>query len=262
MLIWQLVLIQVVTFVLIIFFLRWLLYGHISRALKRLQQLNRENLKKENVLKEELERAKKEAQKEIEEGKSQAEDIRKQARQGAERERENMLSQARNEAKRLINEAIGDAQRKRTEFTLEMQGKAVYLAADMIKYFFTEENQENVHLQLIDELIEEIEKLEAEKVRPVRKILDAQGDSKVSNQDKAEAEEAEVIGACRLSDGQKKRLQEVLSSKLNRDIILTERIDKEIIAGLVIKLGDFVIDGSIKNKFKKILPLMKEKIKS
>ena len=39
MLIWQLVLIQIVTFIFIILFLRWLLYSHISRALMRLKQL-------------------------------------------------------------------------------------------------------------------------------------------------------------------------------------------------------------------------------
>jgi len=65
-----------------------------------------------------------------------------------------------------------------------------------------------------------------------------------------------------LNDNQRKKIKEILSSKLGRDIELVESIDKDIVDGLVIKLGGFVIDGSIKNKLKKILPLMREKVKT
>lgn len=244
MLIWQLVLIQIVTFVLIILFLRWLLYSHISRALRRLQKLNQENLAKEKTLKEELERAKREARREIAEGQRHAETIRTQAREEAEKNREDMLGKARREAKRLINEALKDCQRKSAELSLEMQEKSVYLATDMIKYIFTERGQEELDIRLVDELLGEIEKLEKEKVKA-----------------RAGDNEAEVICACALKDAQKKRLKEALSSKLNRSISLAEKIDEGIVAGLIIRLGAFVIDGSIKNKLKKILPLMKEKAK-
>ena len=244
MLIWQLVLIQIVTFVLIILFLRWLLYSHISRALRRLQKLNQENLEKERALKEELERAKREAEREIAEGRRQAENIRAQAREETEKNREDMLGKARREAKRLINEAIKDSQRKRAELTLEMQEKAVYLATDMVRYIFTERGREDLDIRLVDELLGEIEKLEKEKVKA-----------------RAEDNKAEVVCACALKDAQKKRLKEALSSKLNRSITLTEKIDEGIVAGLIIKLGAFVIDGSVKNKLKKILPIMKEKAK-
>jgi len=240
MLIWQLVLIQVTTFVLIIMFLRWLLSSHITRALRRLQQLNQENLAKGKSLKEELERAKREAEREIKEGRSQAEAIKEEAKEEAEKVREDMLGQAKKEAKRLINEAVRDCQRKSAELSLKMQEKAVYLANDMIRYIFTEKGREDLHIQLIDELLVEIKALGKEKV-------------------KAKGNKAEVVCAYPLRDAQKKSLKEILSSKLNRDIVFTEKIDQEIVAGLVVRLGGFVIDGSIKNKFRKILPLMREK---
>ena len=194
MLIWQLVLIQVVTFVLIILFLRWLLYSHIRSALKRLQQLNQENLEKEKALKEELERAKREVERGIGQGRSEAEDIKEQARGEAEKVREDILAQARKEAKRLINEATRDCQRKRTELILEMQEKAVFLATDMIRYIFTERGREDLDGQLIDELLGEIKGLEKEKV-------------------KAEGSSAEVICAYPLKDAQKKGLKVVMLMK-------------------------------------------------
>jgi F-type H+-transporting ATPase subunit b len=242
MLIWQLVLIQIATFVLIILFLRWLLYSHISRALRRLKQLNQENLEKEKVLKEELARAKREAERRIEEAKTEAELIKEQAREEAEKGREDTLAKARKEAKRLINEAIKDCQKKETGLVLQMQDKAVYLATDMVKFIFSESSQKSLHTQLIDELINEIKGLEKEKV-------------------KVEKDKIDVISTYPLDSGQKKRLKEVLSSKSKKDITLIEKTDPGVIAGLIIKSGGFVIDGSMKNKLQKILPVMKEKLK-
>lgn len=242
MLIWQLVLIQVATFTLIILFLRWLLYNHISRALRRLQQLNQQNLEKERVLKEELERAKRQAEGEIERGKIEAEGIKEKATQEAEKEARRILEVSRREAKRIISEGVRDSQRKYKDLLLQMQDKAVYLAMDIIRYIFTEPGQKNLQTQLIDELIIEIGALQKEKL-------------------KTEGNNAEIISAFPLEDGQRTRLKQALSSKLNRDIRLTGSMDREIVAGLIIKLGGFVIDGSIKNKLKKILPLMKERAK-
>jgi len=241
--IWQMILVQLVTFIFIILFLRWLLRVHIGQALRRLQHLNQQNLEKEKALKEELERARKEVKRKIEEGQRQAEDIKKQARKEAEKDRENMFIGARRESQRMINNAARDCQSKRTELTLEMQQKSIYLAIEMIKHIFSEQNQQDLHIKLIDELIDEIKRLEPGKV-------------------KADGEEAEVICAYALAANQRKRLKEALSSKLKRDIELVESIDKEIIDGFIVKLGGFVIDGSIRNKFKKILPMMKEKAKT
>ena len=241
--IWQLILIQLVTFIFIILFLRWLLSTHIGQALKRLQQLNQQNMEKEKALKGELERAEKEIKRKLEEGHQQAEDIRKQARVDSEKDRENMLIRAKEEAQVMVSGAVKDCQRKKAEFALEVQQKAVYLAADMVGYIFTEQNQKDLHAKLIDELISDIKNLGQDKV-------------------KAEGDKAKLISAYELNDNQRKKIKEILSSKLGRDIELVESIDKDIVDGLVIKLGGFVIDGSIKNKLKKILPLMREKVKT
>ncbi|MEA3560997.1 MAG: F0F1 ATP synthase subunit delta [Candidatus Omnitrophota bacterium] len=243
MLIWQLVIIQVVTFILIALFLKWLLHSHISRALKRLQHLNQENLEKEKALTEELERAKREAARKIEEGGLRAGELKEQARQEAEKNRTDIVDKARKEAKRLINEALRDCQAKKTDLTLEMQEKGIYLAVDMIKHIFTESGRESLHNQFIDELVSEIKGVEKDKM-------------------KTEGDKMTVISAYPLDSGQKKDLKEILTSKLKKDITLLEEIDKKIVAGLLIKSGGFVIDGSIRNKLKKILPVMRERAKN
>ncbi len=244
MLVWQIILIQMATFTLIVLFLRWLLYSHISKALERLQKLNQQNLEKEKVLKEEFERAKKQAELEIQQGKIEAENIKEQAKEDGEKTRRNLLEGSKEEAKRIVNEGIRDSQRKYNDLLLSMQDKAVYLAVDIVRYIFTERIRQALHVQVIDELIDDVASLDKEKIR-------AQGDR------------AEIVSAFSLGSDQEQRLQKALSNKLERNIILEETIDPEVVGGMIIRLSGFVvIDGSIKNKFKRVLPIMKDKARA
>jgi len=244
MLVGQLVFIQIATFVLIIVFLRWLFYNQISRALKRLQQLNQQNLEKERVLREELKRSKQEAENEIKQGKAESEVIKGQAKSEAEKVRRGILEKARTDAKRIISGGESESQRKHKKMLVQMQDKAVYLALDVVRYIFTEESLKVLHIHLIDEFISSIEKLDKEKM-------------------KAQNDLGEIVCAYSLNNAQKQRLQKVLSEKLDRNISLEEKIDKNVVAGLILKLSGFaVIDGSVQNKFKRILPLMKDEARS
>ena len=244
MLVWQIILIQMATFTLIVLFLRWLLYSHISKALERLQKLNQQNLEKEKVLKEEFERAKKQAELEIQQGKIEAENIKEQAKEDGEKTRRNLLESSKEEAKRIVNEGMRDSQRKYNDLLLSMQDKAVYLAVDIVRYIFTERIRQALHVQVIDELIDDVASLDKEKIR-------AQGDR------------AEIVSAYSLGPDQEQRLQKALSNKLERNIILEETIDPEVVGGMIIRLSGFVvIDGSIKNKFKRVLPIMKDKARA
>jgi len=242
MLIWQLALVQIITFGFIVLFLRWLLYSHIRGVLKRLQHLNRENLEREKTLKEEIERARKEAQRMIEEAKQEVAALKEQARALAEKDREDIIEKAKRESKRLIDEALRDCRRKEAETELKMKEKMIYLAIDMIKYIFTQRSIEALHREIVDELIEEMKGIEKEKI-------------------KVEGDQAQIICAIALDSEQKKKIIKILAEKFDKEIKLSEGIDPEIIAGLILKLERFVVDGSLANKLKKIMPMMKEKIK-
>jgi F-type H+-transporting ATPase subunit delta len=53
-----------------------------------------------------------------------------------------------------------------------------------------------------------------------------------------------VISAVELSQDQKTKLEDVLDRHSEHDIALTYETDPGLIAGLVVKIGDHVIDGS------------------
>jgi F-type H+-transporting ATPase subunit b len=242
MLTWQLILIQLVTFILIVLFLRWLLYSHVSRALKKLHRLNQQNLAKEKALKDELERAKKQAENEIARGKEKANSIKKKIKVESEQEAEKIVDTARNEAKRIIEEGKRASQLKVNEMASKMEEKAAYLALDIVRYVLSEDIKESLQKQIVDEVISEIDTVSPEKL----KVKDGA---------------MELISAFELEAKQKDKLKSILSSKLNKDISFSSRIDKTVVAGMILRSGGIVIDGSMKNKFKKVFSLIKEQAK-
>ncbi|MDD5643964.1 MAG: F0F1 ATP synthase subunit delta [bacterium] len=238
---WQLILIQVVTFLLIILFLRWLFLNQTRKTIKRLRELNEEKQKEEKALKEKIESAKKQIQEEMEKSKRDADEIRKKGRAAAEKEREEIIEKAKNESKKILEEASRENRKKEAELVVEMQTKSLYLAVDMIKQIFTDRNLEEMHRHFVDDVIDEIKKIDENK------------------RSAASVSAVEIITSVKLSDSQMKKLKETLAGKDGKSLEFIEKRDDDIVAGIVVKVGECIIDGSLKNKLKKILPAMREK---
>ena len=58
----------------------------------------------------------------------------------------------------------------------------------------------------------------------------------------------QVVSAVEMPEDAKNRLKEKLEAKLKKNVVLDLEINPEIIAGLVIKIGDNIIDVSLKHK--------------
>lgn len=71
--------------------------------------------------------------------------------------------------------------------------------------------------------------------------------------------EVEIRSARPLSDAQKKSLKEKLEKKYNKEIIFSEKVDKSLIGGMFIKVGDDVIDGTIKSRIEAMKGIMENK---
>lgn len=59
---------------------------------------------------------------------------------------------------------------------------------------------------------------------------------------------AEVTTATPLSTAQEKRLRDSLGASLGKDVILETRQDSNIIGGVLVRVGDQIIDGSVRTK--------------
>ncbi|MCK5232495.1 MAG: ATP synthase F1 subunit delta, partial [Desulfobulbaceae bacterium] len=66
-----------------------------------------------------------------------------------------------------------------------------------------------------------------------------------------------VITAFELSDELKNKIQDKLEKVAGKKVIVTTQIDSSIIGGMIAKVGDLVLDGSIKSQ----LAGLKESIK-
>ena len=67
--------------------------------------------------------------------------------------------------------------------------------------------------------------------------------------EKNNVKQVEIISAVELLDDEKNNLIDKLNRKLNCSVRASYSIDESILAGLVIKIGDKVIDNSLKTKF-------------
>jgi F-type H+-transporting ATPase subunit delta len=86
----------------------------------------------------------------------------------------------------------------------------------------------------LDDILQEVEKIHLDRM----KVLDAY-----------------VKTVIPLTDEEKNALIEKLQKKYARTIVLKEEIDKDIIGGVFIRVGNHIMDGTIKSKFENIRKL-------
>lgn len=64
--------------------------------------------------------------------------------------------------------------------------------------------------------------------------------------------DVEVTVAHQLNDGELEDVRRQISTKLGKDAIVTQKVDDSIIGGLVLKIGDKLIDGSVKSQLEQL----------
>jgi len=90
---------------------------------------------------------------------------------------------------------------------------------------------------------------EHERLDLVRPILVA---ARALRDERAQKVRVEVQSAVPLPDDQRERLRQQLQARLRKQPILETRIDPDLIAGVVVRVGDWVYDASVRTQFSKI----------
>lgn len=235
---WQLVIIQALTFIALILALRVLFARNLDAALKRLQALQEEALLKEAQLKEELLRAKQERLAEIERGRDEANRLLEEARREVEALQAGAAREAREESEKILSRGKEEMEKARANLLAAIEADALQLATEAVKRTFTQQGKEDFHRHLIDALVEEIANVGKERF-PAR------------------AKAVRVTSSFPLTADERHRLRRVLSEKVGAEVALEERIDLDLITGLVVEIGALVMDGSLKNRLRKVIPLLR-----
>jgi F-type H+-transporting ATPase subunit b len=237
----QLVIIQLVTLLAIVGLLRLVFRKHINSAVQRLNALHEENLIKEAQLKEELQRAKQERDAEVEKGREIAKELIEKAKKEILSLRAQAEEQAKQQAQKLITQGKYELEKTRQELLSEVQEHALELATRMVEYAFTTSGKQDLQHQLIKEIISEISKLGREKF-PIS------------------GKKVKIKTSYPLSAQEKEWLQKIFSEKLGTEVRLEEQILPELITGLVVEIGALVIDGSLKNRLRRVIPYLKKTV--
>lgn len=235
----QLLIIQVVTFTALVFALRALFARQFNTSLRRLRDLQEEALTKESQINDELARAKRERLAEIDKGKLEARALILQAKKEVELLRLKAGDQASEESHKIINSGKDEVQKLRREFSGRMEEEALYYAVEIVQGIFSDKGMQVLHRQLIDEIIADIGSLSRDSfsVKSSRIV---------------------IISSVALDGAEKERLEKLLSEKIGSAVSIEEKMDPDIVAGLIVRIGELVIDGSIKNKLAKAFALLKQ----
>ena len=235
----QLLIIQILTFVGLLFVLRLLFHKNLDTALKRLRILQKENLAKETQLKEEIKKAKQDRLVQVEEGRKEAAEIVEIAKKEASQLRVNLKEEGEREARRITQKGKEDIDKLKRNLSEEIDGQAMSLSLQMVKHTFSTDDREVLHRQFIEEVIGQVKNIE---------------DSKFS----VKSENITIKTSYPLNDKEKTAIKEVLSKKLGISVKLKEEIDSELIAGLLIQIESLIIDGSLQNRLRKVIQYLKE----
>ena len=233
----QIIVIQILTFIALVFFLRVLFQRHLNAALGRLKELQEQAQIKESQLEEELRKARDERAAEVEKGIVDAQAIIESAQKEAEALRVKAEEQGKEEIHKVTLHQKDELEKQRQAMLAEMEERAVSLSTEIIRYTFSEKGKQNLQHELILELILEIEKVSRDKFP-------------------AQVQAVEVISPLPLRPEELQHLQKALADKTGSAVTLSEQTDPHLITGLVVKIGNFVIDGSLKNKMHKAIPFL------
>ena len=68
--------------------------------------------------------------------------------------------------------------------------------------------------------------------------------------------EVDVISASTLSDSQLTKISAAMEKRLSRKVKLNCKIDKSVLAGIVVRAGDMVIDGSVRGRLERLTDVL------
>ena len=234
----QLIILMLLIFGGLIFALRYILTRNIGNATAHLEEMSREYTAKQAQI-----------SKLVKDATDEAEAIRAKTRKDVEELRDHMLKEAKAEKEQILEEAHQKsedmlAQAERTceflkkEIEQHIEQKALEKASTLLEMALPQQFRQQLH----DLWMEEARKTDFH----LERLNLKEG-----------VKEAKVISSFPLTSEQQKTLEQKLVQKAGPSIKLTQKVDPELLAGLVITVGNVVIDGTLKDKIQKAIKSQK-----
>lgn len=233
----------IIIFVIIALALRMMLRGHVDLATKRVQKLNEDNIRRELELKRKLDEAEKGYRKKIAEASKDADRIKEDGQRLAQDMREKTLAEANRERTEILIDAKDEAERFKRAMAQSVEEKILNRSGEIVKSLLTDQLTKEMHAHFVNQVLEELKQSK-------RRF-------------EVETDTAEIISAQPLNDDQKKLMANLLTDKTGKKIKLRETVNTDHnIAGVYIKLGDLIIDGTLQQRLGHILLKAKKTLRT
>ena len=213
----------------IVFVIKRMLLGDTKRAVARLSQVEIDVRKREENIRREIEEHEKEFAKRKAEAEADMQKRSEDAMKEIAHNREQVLESAKKESDRILENAAKSEERLRAQIALEMEEKAVGYSVQILQLVFSEKVTAEMDRLFIGELLDALEQVDSSSIT-------------------VDAGLAEFVTSHPMDAAQKARLEQMLKDKFGVTVKVEEKIRKELLAGMIIKLGSLEIDASLLNR--------------
>jgi F0F1-type ATP synthase delta subunit len=227
-----LIVLQILFFLGLLYFLRYVLTRNISKATGHLEAMSKDFVSKEEEANQLVQKAQKEVKGLMAKETKAAEEAKEKMLKEAQELRENILKDAHKRGLEITEKAERNAEFFRKEFDQKVDERAKEKVFALIQQTVPQEFLKDVHAKWIDE---------SEKGDLNLKSLKLPEDVK----------EAKIVSAFALTEKQKGDLKEILKKKVGSAVMLKVETDPALIAGFIITIGSVVVDASLKYKIQK-----------
>jgi F-type H+-transporting ATPase subunit b len=221
--------VQIFNFLIIFVVLRAWVYKPILGLLERRRKAIAQGLEDARIAAEARQNAEQEAQKILAEAQARANQTVREASERAEVQGREVLAAAEAEAAKKREEALAEVERYREDVLSQLRGQVGALSMAAAQKLIGASLDEKRQHALIDEFFSGVES-----GRVV--VLEGQEISGAA---------AEVTSALPLSAEEKEAVRKDVLSKIGSQATITFRVDPSILGGLVVRVGDKVLDGSV-----------------
>jgi F-type H+-transporting ATPase subunit b len=225
-------LVQILNFGILFVVLRAWVYKPILNLLEQRRNAIAQGLEDARIAAEARENAEQEAEKILSEAQSRASEIVREASERAEQQGREIVAEAEEEAIRKREEAVEEAERERERLLGDLRSQVASLAMAAAQKLISDSLDENRQRALIDEFFSGVR---SGKVR----VLEGETVNGAS---------AEITSALPLTPEEKEAVRQDVLSKLGSQATVTFRVDPKILGGLVVRVGDKVLDASLSGK--------------
>lgn len=226
-----LILLQLFFFIGLIFIFRKVMTKNVISATRHIEGLNQDFSKKEQEINHQIEEAKLKSQEIIVKAENEADANKIKIIEEAQKKKEELINHAIKQAADIVAQAEKTKSLLLGEIDARVKKEALQKACELLEQSLPDDLKKDAHIRWIDDLIQNgFQNLKKQSIE-------------------ANVHDIVIRSAFSLTDPQKQIITEKIDQFTGKNFKVSEVVDPQIIAGMIVEIGSLVLDGSLKNRF-------------